>query len=72
MGFLRRVTMKTHGHYKTLSAIKQQTEIVESLVERREVKSSKIRQKDIRNMKREYRLSRPKKTRYNYEIKRPL
>ena len=64
--------MKTHGHYKTLSAIKQQTEIVEILVERREVKSSKIRQKDIRNMKREYRLSRPKKTRYNYEIKRLL
>ena len=64
--------MKTHGHYKTLSAIKQQTEIVEILVERREVKSSKIRQKDIRNMKREYRLSRPKRTRYNYEIKRPI
>lgn len=64
--------MKTHGHYKTLSAIKQQTEIVGILVKRREVKNSKVRQRDIRNMKREYRLSRPKKTRCNYEIKRSL
>lgn len=64
--------MKTHGHYKTISAIKQQTEIVEILVERREVKSSKLKRMIIRNMKREYRLSRPKKTRCNYEIKRSL
>ena len=64
--------MKTHGHYKTLSAIKQQTEIVETLVERREVKSPKLKRMIVRDMKREYRLSRPKKTRYNYEIKRPL
>lgn len=55
--------MKTHGHYKTLSAIKQQTEIVEILVERREVKSQKIKRMIIRDMERNYRLSRPKKTR---------
>ena len=69
MGFLRRVTMKTHGHYKTLSAIKQQTEIVEILVERREVKSQKLKRMIIRDMKRNYTLSRPKKTRriYDYE-----
>ena len=61
--------MKTHGHYKTLSAIKQQTEIVEILVERREVKSQKIKRRLIRDMKRNYTLSRPKKTRriYDYE-----
>lgn len=61
--------MKTHGHYKTISAIKQQTEIVDSLVERREVKSSKLKLMLIRDMKRNYTLSRPKKTRriYDYE-----
>lgn len=59
--------MKTHGHYKTLSAIKQQTEIVESLVERREVKSPKIKLMIIRDMKRNYRQSRPMKTRRIYE-----
>ena len=61
--------MKTHGHYKTLSAIKQQTEIVEILVERREVKSPKLKRMIIRDMKRNYTLSRPKKTRciYDYE-----
>ena len=64
--------MKTHGHYKTISAIKQQTEIVEILVERREVKSPKLKRMIIRDMKRNYRLSRPKKTRHNYEIKRSL
>ena len=58
--------MKTHGHYKTLSAIKQQTEIVEILVERREVKSPKLKRMIIRDMKREYRLSRPKRTRRIY------
>ena len=58
--------MKTHGHYKTLSAIKQQTEIVEILVERREVKSPKLKRMIIRDMKRGYRLSRPRKTRRIY------
>ena len=58
--------MKTHGHYKTLSAIKQQTEIVEILDERREVKSPKLKRMLIRDMKRNYRLSRPKKTRRIY------
>lgn len=61
--------MKTHGHYKTISAIKQQTEIVEILVERREVKSTKLKRMIIRDMKQNYTLSRPKKTRriYDYE-----
>ena len=63
--------MKTHGYYETIAAIKQMTEIIESLIGKK-VKSSKVRQRNIRDMKREYRLSRPKKTRYNYEIKRPL
>ena len=63
--------MKTHGYYETIAAIKQTTEIIESLIGKK-VKSSKVRQRDIRNMKREYCLSRPKKTRYNYEIKRLL
>ena len=58
--------MKTHGHYKTISAIKQQTEIVEILVERREVKSQKLKLMIIRDMKRNYTLSRPKKTRRIY------
>lgn len=59
--------MKTHGCYKTLSAIKQQTEIVEILVERREVKSSKLKRMLIRDMKRNYTLSRPKRTRMIYD-----
>ena len=59
--------MKTHGHYKTLSAIKQQTEIVEILVERREIKSPKLKRMIIRDMKRGYRQSRPKRTRCIYE-----
>ena len=59
--------MKTHGHYETISAIKQQTEIVEILVERREVKSPKLKRMIIRDMKRNYTLSRPKKTRRIYE-----
>lgn len=59
--------MKTHGHYKTISAIKQQTEIVDSLVEMREVKSPKIKRMLIRDMKRNYTLSRPRKTRRIYE-----
>lgn len=61
--------MKTHGHYKTISAIKQQTEIVEILVERREVKSTKLKRMIIRDMKQNYTLSRQKKTRriYDYE-----
>lgn len=60
--------MKTHGHYKTISAIKQTAEIIENLIGKK-VKSSKVRQWNIRDMKREYRLSRPKKTRriYDYE-----
>lgn len=62
--------MKTHGHYETISAIKQTAEIIESLIGKK-VKSSKVRQWNIRDMKREYRLSRPKRTRriYDYETK---
>ena len=60
--------MKTHGHYETIAAIKQTTEIIESPIGKK-VKSSKVRQWNIRDMKREYRLSRPKRTRriYDYE-----
>ena len=54
--------MKTHGYYETIAAIKQTTEIIESLIGKK-VKSSKVRQWNIRDMKREYRLSRPKRTR---------
>ncbi len=61
--------MRTHRHYETISAIKRQTEIVEILVERREVKSPKLKRMIIRDMKRNYTLSRTKKTRriYDYE-----
>lgn len=60
--------MKSNGHYETISAIKQTTEIIESLIGKK-VKSSKVRQWNIRDMKRNYRLSRPKRTRriYDYE-----
>ena len=58
--------MKSVGHYETIAAIKQTTEIIESLIGKK-VKSSKVRQWNIRDMKREYRLSRPRKTRCNYE-----
>lgn len=60
--------MKTHGYYETIAAIKQTTEIIESLIGKK-VKSSKVRQRNIRDMKREYRLSRQRKTRriYDYE-----
>ena len=60
--------MKTHGYYETIAAIKQTTEIIESLIAKK-VKSSKVRRWNIRDMKREYRLSRPKRTRriYDYE-----
>lgn len=58
--------MKTHGHYETLSAIKQMTEFVGSLVGDT-VHSHKVRQAIIRGKKRYYRESRPKKTRCIYE-----
>lgn len=54
--------MKSNSHYETLSAIKQTTEIIESLIGKK-VKSSKVRQMIIRDMKRECRLSMHKKTR---------
>ena len=60
--------MKTHGHYETLSAIKQMTELVGSLVGDT-VHSHKVRRIVIRSKKRVYRQSRPKRTRriYDYE-----
>ena len=54
--------MKSNGHYETIAAIKQTTEIIESLIGKK-VKSSKVKQWNIRDMKREYRWSRPRKTR---------
>lgn len=63
--------MKSNEYYKMCSEIKQITDRICSLIAKN-AKSSKVKQRDIRNMKREYRLSRPKKTRYDYEIKRPL
>lgn len=54
--------MKSNGHYEAIAAIKQTTEIIEILIGKK-VKSSKVRQMIIRDMKREYRLSRQKKTR---------
>ena len=58
--------MKTHGHYETLSAIRQMTELIGSLVENT-VHSHKVRMVIIRSKKRLYRQSRPKKTRCIYE-----
>lgn len=58
--------MKTHGHYETLSAIRQMTELVGSLVGGT-VHSHKVRMVMIRGKKRLYRQSRPKKTRCIYE-----
>lgn len=54
--------MKSHGHYETIAAIKQTTEIIESLIGKK-VKSQKVRRFIIRGAKRNYRLLRPKKTR---------
>ena len=60
--------MKTHGHYVTLSARRQMTELVGSLVGDT-VHSHKVRIVMIRTKKRLYRESRPRKTRriYDYE-----
>lgn len=63
--------MKSYGYYKTVSALKQADDLVDSLLGYK-INNSKVRQYIVRDMKREYRLSRPKKTRYNYEIKRLL
>ena len=60
--------MKTHGHYETLSAIRQMTELVGSLVGDT-VHSHNVRMVMIRSKKRFHRESRPKRTRriYDYE-----
>ena len=54
--------MKTHGHYETLSAIRQMTELIGSLVGDT-VHSHRVRMVMIRTKKRLYRQSRPKRTR---------
>ncbi len=61
--------MKSYGYHKTVSALKQADDLVDSFLGHK-INNSKVRQYIVRDMKREYRLSRPKKTRYNYEIKR--
>lgn len=60
--------MKTHGHYETLSVIKQARELVGSIVGDK-AHSHKVRRIIIRCKKRYYRFSRPKRTRriYDYE-----
>jgi hypothetical protein len=58
--------MKTHEHYRTLSAIKQMTELIGHMVGDT-VKSQKIRRFIIRGAKRVYCQSRPKRTRCVYE-----
>lgn len=58
--------MKTHGHYKTLSAIKQMTELVEHMVGDK-IHSQKVKWFIIRGAKKVYRLSRPKRTRFIYD-----
>lgn len=52
--------MKTRGHYQTLSALKQADDLVDSFLGHK-INNSKVRQYIIRDMKREYRLLRPKK-----------
>ncbi len=58
--------MKTHGHYQTLSAIKQMRKLVDYMVGGK-VKSRKVRRVFIKGAKKVYRKSRPKRTRYIYE-----
>lgn len=58
--------MKSNEYYEMCSEIKQITDRICSLITKN-AKSSKVKQRDIRNMKREYRLSRPKRTRCVYE-----
>lgn len=58
--------MKSYGYYKTVSALRQADDLVDSLLGYK-TNNSKVRQYIIRDLKRDYRLSRPKKTRCNYE-----
>lgn len=60
--------MKTKFYYKILS-MKMFSRSIIDLSNGRKVKSSKVKQELIRGKKRDYRLSRPKKTRriYDYE-----
>lgn len=58
--------MKTHEHYKTLSAIKQMTELIELMLGDK-VHSQKVKWFIIRGAKKFYRLSRLKRTRFVYD-----
>ena len=58
--------MKTNEQYKTLSAIKQMTELIGSMVGDK-VHSQQVRRITIRCKKKYYRQSRPKRTRCIYE-----
>lgn len=54
--------MKSYGYYKTISALKQADDLVDSLLGYK-INNSKVRQYIIRDMKRDYRLLKPKRTR---------
>lgn len=58
--------MKSNEYYEMRSEIKQITDRICSLIAKN-AKSSKIKRMIIRDMKRNYTLSRPKKTRRIYE-----
>ena len=59
--------MKPKIYYETLSVTRFSRGIID-WSNGRKVKNSKVRQELVRGKKRDYRLSRPKKTRCNYEI----
>lgn len=58
--------MKTKFYYEMLSMTRFSRGVID-WAKGRKVKSSKVQQELIRGKKRVYRLSRPKKTRCNYE-----
>lgn len=58
--------MKTHGHYETISAVKYANGIIDCLYGR-EIKNTKVKQNLFRANKRQYRSSRQRKARRNYE-----
>lgn len=58
--------MKTKFYYEMLSAKRFSRDFID-WANGRKVKSSKVQQELIKGKKRDYRLSRPKKTRCNYE-----
>lgn len=58
--------MKTHGHYETISSVKYASGIVDCLYGR-EIKNTKVKQNLFRANKRQYRSTKPRKTRRDYE-----